>query len=176
MFPLRAAHEPQHDRHAFTIGPFDHGVVGDLQLPAQQVKAKILGVVHDVRVPLRVVPEEQVGRVHAAADQVIASVNLQVEVAAGADVGKAVVRIAGLGNLANAEIDRLRIGNVSFVVGLEVQFQMIELRLSPLVRPPQIGIRYGELSVVGRRERDLFGLVSEQLDILLELDRFFART
>ena len=176
MLPLRAAHESQHDRHAFAIGPFDHGVVGDLQLPAQQVKAEILGVMHDGRVPLRVVPEQQIGRVHAAADQVISSVHLQVEVAAGADVGKAVVRIAGLRDLANTEIDRLRIGYLSFFVGFEVQLQMIEFRFAPLVRPPQIGILHRELGVLGRRERDLRRLVSKQLDRFLELDRALPGT
>ena len=176
MFPLRAAHESQHDRHAFAIGLFDHGVVGNLQLPAQQVKAKIFGVVHDGRVPLRVPLEQQVGRVHAAADQVIASVDLQVEVAAGADVGKAVVRIAGLRDVANAEIDGLRVRYLSFVIDFEVQFQMIEFCLAPLVRPPQIGILHSELGVLGRCECDFRRLVSKQSYRLLEPDRALPGT
>ena len=58
MFPLRATHESQHHWHAFTISPVDHGVIGDLQLPAKQVEAEILGVMHDVRIALRIVPND----------------------------------------------------------------------------------------------------------------------
>ncbi len=167
---------PEHDRHAFVVRPFDHGVVGDLQFPAQQVQAEIFGVAHDVRVPLRVVAEEQVGRVHAAANQVIAAIDFQVEIAAGPDVRKTVVRIAGLRNLANAEVDRLGVRHLGLVVSFEFEFEMVEFRFSPLIRPPQIGILHRELSIFGRRERDLFGLVSQQPDILLELDRLLAGT
>jgi len=37
MLPLRAAHPAEHDRHAFTIGSFEHRIVSNFQFPAKQV-------------------------------------------------------------------------------------------------------------------------------------------
>src|SRR2546425_4649032 len=61
MFPLRAAHPSEHDRHAFTVGSFEHRIVSNLQFPAKQVEAKILRVAHDGCVALGIIPEEQIG-------------------------------------------------------------------------------------------------------------------
>ena len=123
MFPLRATHESQHDWHAFAIGPVDHGVVGDLQLPAKQVETEILGVTHDGRIAHWIISEEQIGRIDAAANQIVPAVDLQIEVTARANFRKARVGITPLGDLANTEIDRLRVGTIGLPLTLKSSFR-----------------------------------------------------
>ena len=175
MFPLHAAHPTQHDGDAFAIGALDHAVVGNFQFPADQVEPKVLYVADVCGIPLRVTPEEQVRCIRGPPDEVIAAVDLKVKVAAtGADLRKAVVMVATLNDLPNAEINFLRVGD--FAIRFEVEFKVIKIWFTPLVRPPEIGTRNRELSHLIRRKCRLLSFVGEQGDLLFENNGWLSRT
>src|ERR1035437_2704297 len=103
LFPLVAAHPAEHERNALLIGEFNNVLAGDLGFPAEKIDAEILCVAQDVRFALRIVAKEKIGSVVAAADEKIAPVHLQVEIAALADVGKMFVVVAKRRDFADAE-------------------------------------------------------------------------
>src|SRR5690349_13637742 len=99
VLPLHAAHPTQHDGNPLTVGALEQAVVSNFQLPANEVQSQIFDVQDIGRIALRVAPEEQIGGIGGAANEIIAAVDLQVEAsAATADLRKAVVRIATLRN------------------------------------------------------------------------------
>ena len=172
MFPLGAAHPAQHYRYSCAIGPLNHAVVGNFRFPSNQVQAQIFDVLHDCRVALGVTSKQEIGAVDATVNWVISAVNLEIEVTARSNVGKAVIGIAFLRNSANAEIDCLSIGKL--VIDDEIELQTIEIGLAPLQGPPQVWIGNGKLRYLRRGERDFFRLISQQRNFVLKLDRRLA--
>src|ERR1700730_3223273 len=139
VLPLHAAHPAQHDRDTFSIGSLNHGFIGDLEFPSDEVQSQILDVADRGRIAVRVVLEKEIRSVGGATNEVIAAVDLQIKIAsAAANLRKAVVLIAGLCDLANAKIDFLRVG--SLALRNEIQLQVIEVRFAPAIRPPQLRI------------------------------------
>ena len=91
MLPLGAAHISQHDRHTFAIGSLQHRVIRNLQLPADQIQSKIFHILHDGRVALGIVAKQQVRAIHAATNQIIPAIYLQIKVAACPNRRKALI-------------------------------------------------------------------------------------
>src|ERR1700687_533210 len=169
VLPLHAAHPAEHDRDTFSIGSLNHGFISDLEFPSNEVQSEILDVADHGSIAFGIVLEKEIRGVGRAANEVIAAVDLQIKIAsAAANVRKAVVLIAGLGDLANAKIDFLGVG--SLALGNEIYLQVIEVRLAPAVRPPQLRVWNRELSHVGRRNCDFAILRRPQSNFLLESD------
>src|ERR1700730_520221 len=168
VLPLRTAHPTEHHRQAFAVGEVDHGVVGDLGLPANQVQTEILYVTDRRQVSLGIILEEQIRRIDAAPNKIARDINPEVEVPAGADRREIVVTIPARSDLANTEIDRLRVG--SFLVDLEVQPQMIEIRRTPKVGPPEVRIGDRKLGKIGRRQRNFPSGVAVEGNFFLKVD------
>src|SRR5215472_3778075 len=118
--------------------PIDDAFVGNLRFPAQEIQAQIFHVPDDLGIMLRVVPVEQVGRINAAADEIVPAVDLKIKTAAFANLGKAVIGVAGLGDLADPKLDVLLVRNL--VSDSKVELEVIQVRLSPLIGPPQVRI------------------------------------
>src|SRR5205085_6906264 len=126
-----------HYGNTFAVRALDHGVVGDLQLPANQIQSQIFDVEDIGGIALRIAAKKQIGSIGSAANQIIPAIDLQIETAAAtSDLRKAVVRITTLRNFADAKVDFLRIRR--FTVDCEVQLQVIQVGLAPTVRPPEI--------------------------------------
>jgi len=93
-------------------------------------------------------------------DRIIPAVYLEIEVSASSNVGKAIIGIAFLRNLPNAEVDGLSIGK--FAVDGKFQLKVIKIGLTPLVGPPEVCISYGQLRCLCLGNRDLFRLIPQQ--------------
>ena len=152
LLPLIAAHPAEHERNALLVGEFDNVLAGDFRFPAQKIDAEVLRVAQDVRLALRIVAIEKVGRVVAAADEEIAPVHLQVEIAALADVGEMFVVVAMLRDVADAK------ANVSAVrkrfVPHKLQMKIVKRRRAHRVGPPEVRIRHDQFrKIVPARTR-----------------------
>ena len=152
LLPLIAAHPAEHERNALLVGEFDNVLAGDFRFPAEKVDAEVLCVAQDVRFALRVVAIEKVGSVVAAADEEIAPVHLQVEIAALANVGEMFVVVAMLRDAADSE------ANMSDVrerlVPHKLQLQVVKRRRAHRVGPPEVRVCHGQFRKSLRRELD----------------------
>ena len=172
FLPLVAAHPAVHQRDAHLVGHLDEAGGGDLGLQPQHVQAEILGVAQDRGVAVRVGLVEQVGGVGGPAHQEVLAVDLQVEVAAGAQVGEAVVAVAALGDGADAELRRGGVGDRAVLD--EVQPQVVEVRPAHRVRPPQVGVADRQRGEAIGGEADLAFLAGLERDGLVDVDRGLA--
>ncbi len=174
MLPLHAAHPAQHDRDTFPISAFNHGLVCNLQLPSNEIQSKILDVAHHGSVAVGVILKKEIWSVGRTADQVVAAINLQIKIAsAAANFRKAGVLIAGLRDLANAEVNLLSVRTLA--IQYDIHFQVIQVRLTPAVRPPQIRIGNRELRDFGRGEGNLGSFRRPHRYFLFESNRSLAR-
>ena len=114
FLPLIATHPAEHQRNALLVGKLDNVLAGDFRFPTEKIDAEVFRVAQNVRLALRIVAIEKVGRVVAAADKKIAAVHLQVEVAALADVGEMLVVVAMLRDIADAKANVRTVRKVSF--------------------------------------------------------------
>jgi hypothetical protein len=113
MLPLHAAHPTQHNRDTFAIRPIDHRIVRDFEFPTEGVQPKVLDITEDGTVPFGIVLEQKIGGIYITANQVIAAIDLEIEIPpTTADSGDAVVLVTTLRDLANAEIRFLGIGGL----------------------------------------------------------------
>src|ERR1700693_1198509 len=114
VLPLHAAHPAEHDRNPFSISPFNHGFICDLEFPSNEVQSEILDAADHGSISVGVILKEAIWSIGWPAAPVIAAVDLRIKIAsAAANVRKAVVLIAGLGDLANAKIDFLDVGSLA---------------------------------------------------------------
>ena len=118
-------------------------LAGELALQPQHVEAEILDVPKDRVLAVRVVGEQEVGRVGRAADQEVLAVDRQIEVAALAQIGEVAVGVAVLGDGADTEPEVGRIRHLPELT--ELQPQVVEVRLAEGVGPPQVGIGHRQL-------------------------------
>ena len=119
-------------------------------------------------VPVGVVAVEQVRCVGGAADQEVAAVDGEIEVAAAARFG-ALVAVAGLSDRSDAEL--LRDGGGDGVVLDEVQPQVVQVGAAHGVGPPQIRLIDGECDEISWAEGDFAILPGLQCHRLGHPDR-----